>query len=162
MRRICVEEHWNNRDIDEITKDWLKRLGFPPPLDPEALAAANMRVKDFGELRLPLMEQAGVSMQVLSTTAPGIQGLDNADAAIVAAKKVNDAQAEIIRAHPHRFAGFAALPTQDPKAAAAELERAVTDLGFKGAEHGAERTKGRRHPAGTRTLVPSCHIRLVA
>ena len=36
-------------------------------------------------------------------------------------------------AHPDRFAGFAALPTPVPKAAADELERAVTKLGFKGA-----------------------------
>ena len=40
---------------------------------------------------------------------------------------------EAVRAHPDRFAGFAALPTPDPKAAADELERAVTKLGFKGA-----------------------------
>jgi predicted TIM-barrel fold metal-dependent hydrolase len=38
-----------------------------------------------------------------------------------------------VRAHPDRFAGFATLPTPDPKAAADELERAVTKLGFKGA-----------------------------
>ena len=37
------------------------------------------------------------------------------------------------RAHPDRFAAFAALPTPDPKAAADELERTVTRLGFKGA-----------------------------
>ena len=36
-------------------------------------------------------------------------------------------------AHPDRFAAFAALPTADPRAAADELERAVTKLGFKGA-----------------------------
>ena len=36
-------------------------------------------------------------------------------------------------AHPKRFAGFATLPTADPKAAADELERTVTKLGFKGA-----------------------------
>ena len=36
-------------------------------------------------------------------------------------------------AHPDRFAAFAMLPTADPKAAADELERAVTRLGFKGA-----------------------------
>ena len=38
-----------------------------------------------------------------------------------------------MRAHPDRFAAFAAIPTPDPKAAADELERAVTQLGFKGA-----------------------------
>lgn len=40
---------------------------------------------------------------------------------------------EAVCAHPERFAGFATLPTPDPKAAADELERAVTKLGFKGA-----------------------------
>jgi len=35
--------------------------------------------------------------------------------------------------HPDRFCAFAALPLQDPAAAAAELERAVTQLGFCGA-----------------------------
>ena len=40
---------------------------------------------------------------------------------------------ETVRAHPDRFAAFAAIPTPDPKAAADELERTVTRLGFKGA-----------------------------
>jgi 2,3-dihydroxybenzoate decarboxylase len=35
--------------------------------------------------------------------------------------------------HPTRYAGFATLPMQSPKAAADELTRAVTELGFKGA-----------------------------
>jgi 2,3-dihydroxybenzoate decarboxylase len=52
---------------------------------------------------------------------------------VLKAKKINDAQAEIIGKYPGRFAGFAGLPTQDPKAAADELERAVKQLGFKGA-----------------------------
>jgi predicted TIM-barrel fold metal-dependent hydrolase len=38
--------------------------------------------------------------------------------------------------HPDRFAGFAVLPLQDSEAAAAELERCVTRLGFKGAMTG--------------------------
>src|SRR5215467_6856210 len=46
---------------------------------------------------------------------------------------VSDRLAETVRAHANRFAGFAMLPTADPKAAADELERAVTRLGFKGA-----------------------------
>lgn len=48
------------------------------------------------------------------------------------AKRVNDAQAEILARYPGRFFGFAALPLQDPRSAADELERAVTQLGFKG------------------------------
>jgi 2,3-dihydroxybenzoate decarboxylase len=69
---------------------------------------------------------------VLSENAPAAQGL-SADAAIPLCRASNDALHAAIRAHPDRFAGFAALPTSDPKAAADELERCVTKLGFKGA-----------------------------
>ncbi len=41
--------------------------------------------------------------------------------------------AEAIAAHPGRFAAFAALATAAPAAAAEELQRAVEELGFKGA-----------------------------
>ena len=40
--------------------------------------------------------------------------------------------AEIAK-RPDRFAGFAALPMQDPEAAARELTRCVKELGFVGA-----------------------------
>ena len=54
------------------------------------------------------------------------------------ARRVNDRLHETVRAHPDRFAAFAALPTADPRAAADELERVVSRLGFKGAMiHGA-------------------------
>src|SRR6185295_6221479 len=49
------------------------------------------------------------------------------------ARRANDRLFESIKKHPGRFEAFAVLPTADPKAAANELERAVTKLGFKGA-----------------------------
>jgi 2,3-dihydroxybenzoate decarboxylase len=49
------------------------------------------------------------------------------------ARIANDVLAEAIAKHPGRFAGFAALPMQDPDAAALELERCVEKLGFVGA-----------------------------
>jgi 2,3-dihydroxybenzoate decarboxylase len=79
------------------------------------------------------MDRIGVDLQVLSLSAPGVQGETNAATAIDKAKRTNDVLAEAIRRHPTRFAGFACLPTQDPQAAAAELERSVRDLGLKGA-----------------------------
>ena len=48
-------------------------------------------------------------------------------------RRVNDRLHAAVAAHPTRFAGFAALPTADPKAAADELERTRHKLGFKGA-----------------------------
>ncbi len=53
--------------------------------------------------------------------------------AVRLARAANDRLRETVRAHPDRFSAFAAIPTPDPKAAADELERAVTKLGFKGA-----------------------------
>jgi 2,3-dihydroxybenzoate decarboxylase len=49
------------------------------------------------------------------------------------ARMANDFLASQIARHPERYNGFAALAMQSPEAAAAELERAVTQLGFCGA-----------------------------
>ncbi len=46
---------------------------------------------------------------------------------------MNDQIASRIAAHPQRYAGFAHLPLTDPDASADELERAVSQLGFRGA-----------------------------
>lgn len=46
----------------------------------------------------------------------------------------NDGMAELVRSHPDRFLGLATLPMQDPERAAVELDRAVTELGLRGAE----------------------------
>jgi 2,3-dihydroxybenzoate decarboxylase len=78
------------------------------------------------------MDEAGIDLQVLSHGAPATQRLD-AQTAVPAARKVNDKLHQTIQKHKGRFEGFAVLPTADPKAAADELERAVTKLGFKGA-----------------------------
>jgi 2,3-dihydroxybenzoate decarboxylase len=135
MKRICVEEHWGNSDMDEMREIWGKKTGYVSRQDPKSQTSiySKSRTADFEKFRLPEMDEAGITMQVLSTSSPGIQGLPDGPLAIVMAKKVNDAQAQIISRYPGRFAGFATLPTQDPKAAADELERAVAQLGFRGA-----------------------------
>jgi predicted TIM-barrel fold metal-dependent hydrolase len=87
---------------------------------------------DLGAKRLAHMDAAGVDVQVLSFGSPGTQGF-GADVAVPMARDANDRAHDAIKAHPDRFAAFAALPTADPQASAKELERAVTKLGFKGA-----------------------------
>ena len=87
---------------------------------------------DLGEQRLAYMDAAGVDVQVLSFGSPGAQGFP-ADTAIPMARDANDRAYKVVCAHPDRFAAFAALATADPEAAAKELERTVTKLGFKGA-----------------------------
>jgi predicted TIM-barrel fold metal-dependent hydrolase len=92
----------------------------------------DKRLYDFSDLRIKEMDEAGVDIQVLSHGAPSAQKLPG-DIAAQVTRGVNDRLAQQIAKNPTRFAGFAALPTADPNAAADELERAVTKLGFKGA-----------------------------
>ena len=52
---------------------------------------------------------------------------------ILIARAYNDGVAELQRAYPDRFLPLATLPMQAPAEAAAELERAVLELGLRGA-----------------------------
>ena len=88
---------------------------------------------DLGEIRLAAMDAAGIDLQVISHNQPGCQAILDPAAAVAVAREVNDALHAAVTAHPTRFAGLAALPTADPAAAARELERAVSTLGFRGA-----------------------------
>jgi 5-carboxyvanillate decarboxylase len=90
------------------------------------------RLQDLGERRLADMDAAGIDHQLISLTAPGLQVFD-ADTAVALAVEYNDQLAESVAAHPDRFSALAAIAPQHPAAAAAELERAVTRLGLKGA-----------------------------
>lgn len=87
---------------------------------------------DLGDRRIADMDAAGIDLQVLSLTTPGVDQLDPAEA-IKLAQNTNDLLADAVRRHPNRFAGFAALPSSAPNAAADELERMVDEHSFKGA-----------------------------
>src|SRR6266581_3815239 len=82
-------------------------------------------------IRRAEMDRLGIEMAVLSLGAAGVQDEPDTKRAIAAAAAANDALAKIVAKHPRRYAGFAALAMQDPAAAAAE--RAMRQLGFKGA-----------------------------
>jgi uncharacterized protein len=76
------------------------------------------------------MDDAGITVQVLSITGPGpVPGADG----VSMAREFNDYLAASIARHPDRFAGFAALPMQSSDACVDELRRSVRDLGFYGA-----------------------------
>jgi 2,3-dihydroxybenzoate decarboxylase len=90
------------------------------------------RLADLGVRRIAAMDAAGIDLQVLSHTAPATQNLDP-ETAVRLARSANDLLHRTVTATPDRFAGFAILPTPDPRAAVTELERGITELGFKGA-----------------------------
>jgi gamma-resorcylate decarboxylase len=91
------------------------------------------RLVDFQDKRLRLMDAADIEVMIVSLNAPAIQGIHDVKRAVEVARQANDALAGEVAKRPDRFAGVAALPMQDPDSAAAELQRCVKDLGFKGA-----------------------------
>jgi len=90
------------------------------------------QLADLGDVRIRVMDETGVSMQVISLASPGVQVFD-AEQGTALAKSSNDHLAQAVRGNPTRFAGLAAIAPQDPAGAAEELERAVGELGLKGA-----------------------------
>jgi 2,3-dihydroxybenzoate decarboxylase len=123
MKIIALEEHYWDPEVATHFKERGPEMSIP---------ALQERLLDLGALRLKEMDEAGIDLQVLSHGAPATQRID-AETAVPLARRANDRLHEAIQKHKGRFAGFAVLPTADPKASADELERAVTRLGFKGA-----------------------------
>jgi predicted TIM-barrel fold metal-dependent hydrolase len=122
MRVVALEEHYGS----EAVWDALGGLGRPTH-EPDF----EQRLLDVGEGRIASMDAAGIDVQVLSLNPPGGQGLAPEVAASIVHDE-NDRLADLVRRHPGRLAAFAALPTADPPAAAAELERTVRTFGFLG------------------------------
>lgn len=122
QRIVTLEEHFHVRslvaDHPKARAAWM----------PEPLSA---KLDDLSEGRLRDMDEAGITVQVLSASA-GAELLDGAEG-VGFAKRTNDRLAAAVRQHPQRFAGFAHLPMRTPEAAADELERCVKQMGFRGA-----------------------------
>ena len=95
-----------------------------------AIGPITARYHDFS-LRLKAMDAQGVAVHALSLMPPMVYWADGS-LGLRLAKLVNDAMAEAAKLHPDRFVGLATLPLQDPEAAIAEAERAVTELGCRG------------------------------
>lgn len=149
MKKIGIEEHFFTRSYKEylskrkdyprleILKDTkageTERLWRGPDdyfyLNPDR----ESKLIEVGEGRLEVMDKAGLDMQVLSLSGPSVDVLD-VEGGVAMAKELNDELAEIIKKHPDRYAGFAAIATQAPEKAAEEMERAVTKLGMVGAK----------------------------
>ncbi len=122
--KIGLEEHFA---IPETIGD---SAGFVPGSYWVELQA---RLLDIHEQRLRLMDAHGMEMMLLSLNAPTVQAIPDVAKAIEVAQRANDFLAEQVAKRPDRFQGLAALPLQDPEAAARELERCVKSLKFKGA-----------------------------
>jgi gamma-resorcylate decarboxylase len=124
--KIAFEEHF----VTPALKDTIfSSIGWHPD-EWQAMADA---LQDTDAARLAAMDAAGIEIAVLSLAAPCIQDIVDPREATAAAAGANDALAAVVAEHPDRYVPLAALALQDPLAAADELERCVTQFGFRGA-----------------------------
>jgi len=102
----------------------LRRMNAPPPL-----------IKDdrflTPEKRVEEMERAGIDRQVVSIAVPGVD-VSTPEASVRLARIANDGLSDLVGGD-ERFLPLASLPMLSPGEAVGELERAVGDLGFRGA-----------------------------
>ncbi len=123
--KITLEEHF------ALAETW--RDSVPAALPADRIDDLRSRLFDFDGSRLREMDANGIEFAILSLNTPTVQRVLDTRAAVALARRSNDFLAAEVAKRPDRFAGFAALPMQDPEAAAAELGRCVGTLGFKGA-----------------------------
>ncbi|MDE2285752.1 MAG: amidohydrolase [Hyphomicrobiales bacterium] len=130
MRTITLEEHFATpRFLDGPGRDLKEQAEkFNEPRAKKLVP----QLCDVGDARIAEMDAAGIDMQIVSLTSPGLEQLETADA-MALATDTNDFLADAIKKHPQRIGGFAALPIGAPEKAAQELDRRVRGQKFAGA-----------------------------
>jgi 2,3-dihydroxybenzoate decarboxylase len=140
-RRIATEEAFIPPELHKMYRQLVASGGVNDPgfnslvgyyftHPSERARNVSERLQDLGVRRLADMDAAGIDMQIISLTSPGVQVL-KPDVAVEMARLANDQLAEAIRRHPTRFAGLIAVAPQNPAEAAKEIERGAT-LGLRG------------------------------
>jgi predicted TIM-barrel fold metal-dependent hydrolase len=85
------------------------------------------------DTRFRVMDQFKDYTQILSIGMPPLEAMGDPAVAVELASLANEGLAELVANHPDRFEGYvAALPMNDPQAAAEEAERAFQELGANG------------------------------
>jgi aminocarboxymuconate-semialdehyde decarboxylase len=83
------------------------------------------------DIRLKDMEEAGVDIQALSLSIPGVDFLEPEEG-FEYAQLSNEGIANACRRHPNYFVGIASVPLKNTEKAIHEINRAVKNLGMKG------------------------------
>jgi aminocarboxymuconate-semialdehyde decarboxylase len=84
------------------------------------------------EYRQHVLEEAGIDLQIITLTTPGTH-IETPARAVGLAQMVNDRFADVVATRGKHFRALATLPLNDPAASVIELERAMGQLGFRGA-----------------------------
>jgi aminocarboxymuconate-semialdehyde decarboxylase len=94
----------------------------------------NVAVRGHRDLdyRAEVLEKLGVFRQVVTLTTPGTH-VEKPEVAVRLAEMVNDEFKDAMDRPDGKFTALATLPLNDPAASARELERAMKQLGMRGA-----------------------------
>lgn len=84
------------------------------------------------DYRQDILDQLGVTKQVITFTTPGVQ-VEGPALAVQWARLVNDCLGKIAKERSRHFSALATLPLNDPAASVIELERAMKEHGLPGA-----------------------------
>jgi len=122
--KVALEEHFATEETIGDSQEYFGADIWP---------TRKSELLDVQDRRLQTMNECGIDYSILSLNAPAVQSRTDTRVAIELARRSNDELAGHVARHPDRFGALAALPLQDPEAAAQELIRAVRDLGFVGA-----------------------------
>jgi 2,3-dihydroxybenzoate decarboxylase len=138
LPKITLEEAFvppaGAEQMRSMPADALKAMCYQNGVTPEFMLAGAARLDEFDELRLGEMDAYDITHQILSLCAThSIEQIVDPEAAVAEARRVNDFLAGQVARHPDRYSGFASVALQAPDQAVAELDRAVRELGFKGA-----------------------------
>jgi aminocarboxymuconate-semialdehyde decarboxylase len=85
-------------------------------------------------VRLADMDAAGIDLQIIMPPPGQCTYTVPVELGVRAARIINDGMAAFVAQKPERFAALGTVPMQDGAAAAAELERAMKQLGLKGVQ----------------------------
>ncbi|MCW3991723.1 MAG: amidohydrolase family protein, partial [Candidatus Bathyarchaeota archaeon] len=125
--RAYIDELKEGKGYASVSRDEAGRLLIHYIGDYNIVVGPHINLEE----RLEAMDRHGVDMQVLTLTTPVVER-EAPQRGIRLAELANDGFGEIVDKYPDRFTALAALPLQEPEAAAVELDRAVEERGLRG------------------------------
>ena len=136
MRTVALEEHFSVPSIaSRIDKDVLSRRGYRPRTLPKDAPNPLELLPEIGAKRLKSMDDAGISVQVLSNSGPG-PDLVPGQAGVDMARETNDFLAKAIASHPDRFAALRRAAAAEPRCCRGRIYPRRQGTGLRG-RHGS-------------------------
>ena len=138
---IDIHHHFVPEQVIEQGKRYGKALGVEVSEEKDGSIHFAFGGRRYGlqqgltdvEPRLALMDKSRIAMAALDPST-NMLGYDlRGEKAESWSQLYNQCVSEFLEKHPDRFIAMAAVPIQEPARAARVLERAVTQLGFRGA-----------------------------